>query len=144
MIRHEIQLPVYKQGDDLDACLQRHDGNVTRALLKQADLYRDAAFALEQLACHRRADELEISADTHSITVDGPDDVLEELVKRELIRRVEDAPVAAVFEKRRDGWHYHDANYPEEGSVGPFKTRKAAVAHAAEGGYVVDKKEKKS
>jgi hypothetical protein len=146
MIWYELQLPVYKQGDDLDVCLRKCDGNVTRALRKQAAYYRDAALALEQIASHRRADELEISAMTHSITVDGPDDLLEELVAVDLLQRHEDvsnddADVDGVFvEQRDDGWYYCDENYPEEGYCGPFCSEEAAIEHAADGGYVVEKK----
>jgi hypothetical protein len=35
------------------------------------------------------------------------------------------------------GWYYYDREYPDEGSVGAFKTREEARKHAAEAGYVV-------
>lgn len=34
-------------------------------------------------------------------------------------------------------WCYWDAEYPDEGSCGPFATRDEAVAYAADAGYVV-------
>jgi hypothetical protein len=91
---------------------------------------------LSAIAHHPRAKELKIAAMSHSITVDGPADLLEELAAKELIRRCSDDPVAAVFEQRDDGWHYCDENYPEEGFCGPFETREKAAEHAASGGYV--------
>lgn len=33
-----------------------------------------------------------------------------------------------------DGWYYWDAEYPDEGSVGAFGTRKEALEHATESG----------
>ena len=33
------------------------------------------------------------------------------------------------------GWYYSDKEYPEEGCVGAFRTRKQAVKHAEENGY---------
>lgn len=135
MIWYEIVLPVYKQGSDLSACLQQCDGNVTGALRKQAARYRDAALALEQLSSHRRSDELKIAADTHSITVEGPTDLLEELAAEGLIVQHEDDESTAVIEKRDDGWHYCDGNYPEEGYCGPYESKDEAIAAACEGGY---------
>lgn len=37
----------------------------------------------------------------------------------------------------RHGWWYYDANYPDEGSVGPFDRRRDAESHARSGGYVI-------
>lgn len=50
----------------------------------------------------------------------------------------DDQPASARLEKRADGWHYHDAEYPDEGYVGPFSLAIAAIAHAEGGGYLVD------
>lgn len=50
----------------------------------------------------------------------------------------DDQPASALLEKRADGWHYHDAEYPDEGYVGPFSLAIAAIAHAEGAGYLVD------
>jgi hypothetical protein len=36
------------------------------------------------------------------------------------------------------GWYYYDEEYPEEGSVGSFKTREEAENHALKTGYEVN------
>jgi hypothetical protein len=41
----------------------------------------------------------------------------------------------ATFFDQSDGWYYMDDEYPEEGSVGPFRSLAEAEAHAAEAGY---------
>lgn len=143
MIWYEIQLPVYKQGDDLAGAINKHDGNLSKAFLEQAWCYLTAANTLSAIANHPRIGELKIEAMTHSITVEGPTDLLEELAEKELIERHEDDGATAVIEQRDDGWYYCDGNYPEEGYAGPFETEDSAIAHACEGGYdgyVVEKR----
>lgn len=85
MIRYEICLPVFKQGDDLAYALDKYDGDVVRGLLNQARSYYKAGEALVAVAAHPRAAELTITADTHSIDVEGPQELLDELVARGLV-----------------------------------------------------------
>jgi hypothetical protein len=35
------------------------------------------------------------------------------------------------------GWYYWDESYPDEGSVGPFKTEAEARVHATQGDYEI-------
>jgi hypothetical protein len=137
VIWYEIQLPVYKQGDDLARAMNKHVGNVATAFLEQAWCYATAANTLSAIAHHPRAKELNIAAQSHSITVEGPRDLLEELAAKELIQRHEDDSdeSTAVIEKRDDGWYYCDGSYPEEGYCGPFDTKDDAIANICEGGY---------
>jgi hypothetical protein len=90
MIWYEIRLPVFKQGDDLAYALSENGGDVVRGLLTQAEHYALASTQLIKLASHPRVAELTITADTHSIDVEGPQDLLDELIKRELIIKCND------------------------------------------------------
>jgi hypothetical protein len=48
-----------------------------------------------------------------------------------------EAIVRSGYMGNEDDWCYWDAEYPDEGSCGPFSTRKEAVAAAEEAGYLV-------
>jgi hypothetical protein len=95
MIWYEIQLPVFKQGDDLAYALDKCGGDVIRGLLNQARSYYKAGAMLAALAAHPRVAELTITGDTHSVDVEGPQDLLDELVQRELIIKCGDEGGAA-------------------------------------------------
>lgn len=54
-----------------------------------------------------------------------------------------DAPTATLREGDATwhdgpGWYYVIDDYPDEGSCGAFKTRHAAILHAAREGYIID------
>jgi hypothetical protein len=85
VIRYEICLPVFKQGDDLALAIDRCDGDVTRALLLQAENYAQASMQLIKIAASLHASELTITADTHTIDIEGPRELLDELVARGLV-----------------------------------------------------------
>jgi len=136
MIWYEICLPVYKQGDDLASAIKEGGGDIIRGMRLQAGHYESASSILSTLSSHSRIHELEINASSHCITVEGPEDLLVELAEQKLIYKMEDEADKAVFAHAADGWHYWDENYPENGSVGPFRTREEAVEHAACADYV--------
>lgn len=88
-MRTELRLPFFKQGDDLAQRLDRMD-NIS-ALKDYADALENAATTLREVAEGvRDAEEVKITADTHFISVEGPDDILEPLVERGLLMVEED------------------------------------------------------
>lgn len=89
MIWHELVLPFYKQGTDFAGCLEACVGDNQRALAMNAAHFCRADEMCKALSLHPRVSELEFSADGHSISVDGPSDLLNELVERELLHRFE-------------------------------------------------------
>ena len=145
MARYEVLLPVYKQGDDLAKEIRVHGGDVKEALLSQAKHYDEAARRLRAIARHNRVTELSFQAMTHSIDVEGPRDLLEELSEKNLVIRHDDdeEELTALLVQQKDGWYYSDGGYPEEGQVGPFDTEQKAIEHLADAGYagyVVERK----
>lgn len=90
MIWYELSLPVYKQGDDLAHAINKHVDELAAAFREQAAAYEWASGVMSVIANHPRVAELQIAAMAHSITVDGPEDLLVELCERKLIQRFED------------------------------------------------------
>ena len=88
MTSYELWLPVYKQGDDLAEQLQKHQGDCRAALVAQAECYEKAAVTCRELAAVDLSD-ITFSAQTHSITWEGPEERLKQLVKRGLLQTVE-------------------------------------------------------
>jgi hypothetical protein len=93
MKSYEIHLPYFKQGDDLCCCLEDSKDNVVEALEKHAEMLNDAA---RQLICIKNVieetktnDKVYINAGTHVIEIDGPESLLKELLKNELIEVME-------------------------------------------------------
>jgi hypothetical protein len=75
----ELQLPIFKQGDDLAQHLLE-EKDTKAALLAYAERLRSAAGMVETLVKH--ADGLEIEqADTHFILVSGPGLVIHSLIE---------------------------------------------------------------
>jgi hypothetical protein len=89
MIWHELRLPVFKQGDDIAHSISSA-GSVRDGLLDQAGNYTAAAATLIRIAACKRLDELTITGNTHTIDVEGPEDLLEELVEQGLIVKCDD------------------------------------------------------
>lgn len=86
MRTYELNLPVYKRGDDLAHQLEQVKGDVAKALTNQAAWYDEAAAMCRKLAEVATANpEITIDADTHMICVSGPEDVLTGLVDSELL-----------------------------------------------------------
>jgi hypothetical protein len=79
----ELQLPLFKQGDDLSEHLEEETGT-RAALLAYAEQLRTAAGMLERLAEH--ADSLQVElADTHEIVVSGPAPLVRRLMAEGLL-----------------------------------------------------------
>lgn len=72
-----FNLPVYKQGVDLNLCLQFNDDLVS-ALKQQIGLYDEAARRLGQLASLAENHKITVTASEHSIYITEIDDVAKE------------------------------------------------------------------
>ncbi len=83
---YTLDLPVFKKGDDLHHQIEEHKGDLKAALLVQSALYTEAARLCMKLAeAASKHMGMEIQADTHMIFVEGPKDVLDALVKEEIL-----------------------------------------------------------
>jgi hypothetical protein len=99
MKSYELNLPVFKQGDDLHHCITQNPGDLRAAFEQQACNYNEAARLCRRMAgVAAEVPDLEVYADTHHIGVDGPVGRLESLVNEEILTVVE-----------------HDDEFDEEG-----------------------------
>lgn len=85
MKSYELHLPVWKQGDDLSASIDAANGNVAEGFKNQAETYEMAASMCRKMASVAVEHKLEVYADTHHIGIDGPEDILEKLVKEDVL-----------------------------------------------------------
>lgn len=76
----ELHLPIFKQGDDLRACLHQHD-TVREALIAYSGMLAEAQAIVTALAKHGHQIEV-IQADTHFIEVEGPSSLVDELIEK--------------------------------------------------------------
>jgi hypothetical protein len=84
-----VNLPVYKQGDDMRSALETNDSYVPAAFNCLANRYQLAAeicFKLEGLAT---LIELEVDADCHMIQITGPRFALEPFIESEMLTVVD-------------------------------------------------------
>ncbi len=82
----EIHLGYFKQGDDLNGCL-RDVAHKSEAFHEHARLLKDCAAHLHSVGVivGKYSDDLvTVCADTHCITIDGPEKMLQELINAEL------------------------------------------------------------
>ncbi len=84
----ELHLPIFKQGDDLGHFLQSMD-NVS-ALKAYAETLESAAEILRTVAERIKDQEVEINADTHFIGLTGPDELISQLIKDNLLEKSAD------------------------------------------------------
>lgn len=80
----EMHLPIYKQGDDLHHCLGVTKDNYEALMLYSATL-EEAAKQCREVAEAIKDKEVTFDACTHWIGVDGPDDLIQLLIDRELL-----------------------------------------------------------
>jgi hypothetical protein len=84
---YQIVLPYYKQGDDLGYAI-KHEGEIGKGLLMHAEMLKDGAQQLEDIfaiVSKYGFDKICVDADTHFISVNGPQDMLDELVSLKLV-----------------------------------------------------------
>ncbi len=85
----EINLGYFKQGDDMNHCLEECGGQVTAALRLRADGLEETVKHLRDIATAiadtGKASEFTIEADTHFIGITGPDELIDDLIKRDLL-----------------------------------------------------------
>lgn len=86
MKAYELQLPVFKQGDDLHNCMSQNPGDLRAAFELQAARYDEAARMCRRMAgVASEVPCLEVDADTHMIAVNGPAEQLESLAREGLL-----------------------------------------------------------
>jgi hypothetical protein len=79
----ELHLPIFKQGDDLGACLRQHHPT-RKALIAYSEMLAEAQVIVLALAEHGR--QLEITqADTHVIEIEGPAPLVDEFIEKGLL-----------------------------------------------------------
>jgi len=79
----ELHLPIFKQGDDLGACLRQHR-TTRKALIAYSEMLGEAQAIVMALAEHGR--QLEITqADTHFIEIEGPAPLVDEFIEKGLL-----------------------------------------------------------
>jgi hypothetical protein len=112
---NRIDLPYYKQGDDLAHCINQNDGDVEKGLLSHAEMLREAAQQLEDIASlvsKYGSDRVEIEADTHCIMIDGPKDLLDELVEQDLATAEGD--IEELEDWNNTGWDDSEEDLEDE------------------------------
>jgi hypothetical protein len=85
----EVHLGYFKQGDDMRHCLDESDGNVVSALKMRKEGLEATVIHLEALSQAiedtGRASEFSMDADTHMIMLEGPDELIDMLIEKELV-----------------------------------------------------------
>lgn len=76
----EIHLGYYKQGDDLQYCLDKYKDH-EKALKLHADKMRSVAKHLDKLAAMISGEKIEIQADTHYISITCDKVLADKIVK---------------------------------------------------------------
>jgi len=86
----------WQQGDDFAEYLEETDGDVSKALQKwghflsmSAYMMHDLAMEIDDYLMDNPNDEIQADAYCHHIAFEGPEDFLEDLVKRHLLMKEE-------------------------------------------------------
>lgn len=85
----EIHLPYFKQGDDLARHLADCD-SVEEALEMHAQCMEVAAGMLMEIAERIEGHDVTMRADTHWISIEGPDELIDELIAEDLAEEYDD------------------------------------------------------
>lgn len=86
MKMYSFNLPVYKQGDDLNNQMESHNEDAKKALLGLSEQFKEASKMCAKFAgVVSEHPEVEVHGDNHQIYVEGPEDVLDNLVKEQLL-----------------------------------------------------------
>lgn len=84
----DICLPYFKKGDDMSHCLIECNGNISKALEMHSTLMLSASEQLINIKnfIDQHPDiEFSMEADTHMICLTGPTDLIDEMVKLDLV-----------------------------------------------------------
>lgn len=86
----DLDLPIYKKGDDLAHCLSAADGNPAEAFRKLADTYRECEAMCRRMAGffkenEEAAKEIYVDADCHMIQLEAPKDSVANLIRDGLL-----------------------------------------------------------
>ena len=86
----EFRLPYFKQGDDLQHCLQECKGDLAKAFARHAEMLTAGAQMLTNLAAEVQTllasgAQIDVNADCHMIEVTGDAELLQPLVEKGLL-----------------------------------------------------------
>lgn len=83
---YELNLPVFKKGDDLHYAIGQAEGNLAKAFVGQAECYEEAARLCRKMASvAAETPSLTVYADTHLIQIEGPEELLQTLTKDNIL-----------------------------------------------------------
>ena len=83
---YKLWLPVFKQGNDVAYQIKKAGGDVVKAFQEQAEMYKEAARLCSRMSeAVGKNPEISIKADTHLISVEGPEEVLAALKEEKLL-----------------------------------------------------------
>ena len=89
MKTYSLFLPVFKQGDDLAGCLEANNGHPVKSLYDLSEQYKAASeicqIVAKSLSEAKNLDDVEVSGDTHSITLVMDEDVASSLVREAIL-----------------------------------------------------------
>lgn len=83
-----LSLPVFKMGDDLGYCIENNE-TLTDAFMDQAASYEEAANLCKKMAAIASEYELDVYAATHTIEVSGEENVIDKLIKEQILQEDE-------------------------------------------------------
>lgn len=87
----------FKQGDDFGQCLERAEGDVVRALLDWSEHFQWCSTQCREIAAkigayfdeYPNATKVTAQGDTHTISIEGPEMLMEDLARQGLLNREE-------------------------------------------------------
>ena len=89
----EIHLSYFKQGDDLQSCLEGADYNIIEGLENHSQMLQHCSNHLNKIKNlikkQKNIKEININADCHFISIEGPDSFIDELIENDLAEIVE-------------------------------------------------------
>lgn len=83
-----IHLGYFKQGDDLDACIEMAGGNPIEGIYNHLALIDDVKNHLSKIIDiveKYNHNDITINADAHAINITGPDKMIKELQEQDLV-----------------------------------------------------------
>ncbi len=81
----------WKQGDEMSGHISEYKGDIIKGLQSYSDQLKCASETLEKISqiISKDVDNCSIEADTHMITIIGPDEIIDELISQDLVQLLE-------------------------------------------------------
>lgn len=89
----QINLPLFKVGDDFGFHLSENNGDIFLAIsgyCGQLNSAIDQLLEIGKILKKNSIKEVNISGDTHYIEISGPDKIIDELIKKELVEETKE------------------------------------------------------